>query len=67
MKELLFFFIDADAEYIRAMRLMSGFFASLPNFLVHQHQQAFTVKLKSHWSWFFKANNSYFFFKMRHI
>jgi len=35
------------------MQLMSGFFASLPNFPVHQHQQAFTVKLKSHWSWFF--------------
>ncbi|CAF4701128.1 unnamed protein product, partial [Rotaria sp. Silwood2] len=43
----------ADAKYVRAMRLMSGFFASLPNFPVHQHPQAFTVKLKSRWPWFF--------------
>ncbi|CAF4613192.1 unnamed protein product, partial [Rotaria sp. Silwood2] len=41
----------ADAKYVRAMRLMSGFFASLPNFPVHQHQQAFTVKLKSPTKW----------------
>ncbi|CAM4918469.1 unnamed protein product [Rotaria socialis] len=47
------FATDADAKYVRAMRLMSGFFASLPNFPVHQHQQAFTVKLKSRWPWFF--------------
>ncbi|CAF1591632.1 unnamed protein product, partial [Adineta steineri] len=43
----------ADAKYVRAMRLMSRFFASLPNFPVHQHQQAFTVKLKSRLPWFF--------------
>ncbi|CAF4370405.1 unnamed protein product [Rotaria sp. Silwood2] len=47
------FSTDADAKYVRAMRLMSGVFASLPNFPVHQHQQAFTVKLKSRWPWFF--------------
>ncbi|CAF3289294.1 unnamed protein product [Rotaria socialis] len=44
---------DADAKYVIAIRLMSRFFASLPNFSVHQHQQAFTVKLKSRWPWFF--------------
>ena len=35
------------------MRLMSGFFASLPNFQVHQHPQAFQIKTKSRWPWFF--------------
>ncbi|CAF2033819.1 unnamed protein product [Rotaria magnacalcarata] len=45
--------IDADAQYVRAMRLMGGFFASLPKFPVHQHQQTFTVKLKSRWPCFF--------------
>ncbi|CAM4973298.1 unnamed protein product [Rotaria socialis] len=47
------FATDADAQYVRAMRLMNGFFASLPKFPVHQHQQTFTVKLKSRWPWFF--------------
>ena len=32
---------------------MSGFFASLPNFQVHQHPQAFQIKTTSHWSWFY--------------
>jgi hypothetical protein len=32
---------------------MSGFFAYLPNFPVHQHQQTFTIKLKSRWPCFF--------------
>jgi hypothetical protein len=35
------------------MRLMSGFFASLPNFQVHQHPQAFQIKTTSRWPWFY--------------
>ena len=35
------------------MRLMSGFFGSLPNFQVHQHPQAFQMKTPSHWPWFY--------------
>ena len=35
------------------MRLMSGFFASLPNFQVHQHPQALQIKTTSLWSWFY--------------
>ncbi|CAF4458889.1 unnamed protein product [Rotaria sp. Silwood2] len=45
------FATDADAKYVRATRLMSGFFASLPNFPVHRHQQASTVKFKSPTKW----------------
>ncbi|CAF1142258.1 unnamed protein product, partial [Rotaria magnacalcarata] len=40
-------------KYLRAMRLMSGFLGALPNFQVHQHPQAFQIKIKSHWSWFY--------------
>ncbi len=32
---------------------MSGFFASLPNFQVHQHPQAFQIKTTSNWPWFY--------------
>jgi len=35
------------------MRLMSGFFASLPNFQVHQHPQDFQIKTTSHSPWFY--------------
>jgi len=35
------------------MRLMSGFFASLPNFQIHQHPQAFQIKTTSLWPWFY--------------
>ncbi|CAF4292534.1 unnamed protein product, partial [Rotaria magnacalcarata] len=39
-------------KYLRAMRLMSGFLGAHPNFQVHQHPQAFQIKIRSHWSWF---------------
>ena len=38
---------------MRAMRLMSGFFASLPNFQVHQHPRAFKINIPSPWPWFY--------------
>ncbi|CAF5011343.1 unnamed protein product, partial [Rotaria magnacalcarata] len=47
------FSTDADPKYLRAMRLMSGFLGALTNFQVHQHPQAFQIKIKSHWSWFY--------------
>ena len=44
------------------MRLMSGFFASLPNFQVHQHPQAFQIKATSNWSWFYLRNQQLLLF-----
>ncbi|CAM4929108.1 unnamed protein product [Rotaria socialis] len=44
---------DADPKYLPAMRLMSGFLGALPNFQVHQYPQAFQIKIRSHWSWFY--------------
>ncbi|CAF5063081.1 unnamed protein product, partial [Rotaria sp. Silwood1] len=47
------FSTDADSKYMRAMRLTSGFFASLPNFALHKHPNAFKINLTSKWSWLF--------------
>ncbi|CAF3673116.1 unnamed protein product [Rotaria socialis] len=47
------FSTGADLKHLRAMRLMSGFLGALPNFQVHQHPQAFQIKIRSHWSWFY--------------
>ena len=35
------------------MRLINGIFASLPNFQVHEHPQAFKIKTTSNWPWFY--------------
>ena len=50
---LLLCFSDADSKYMRAMRLITGFFASLPNFSLHKHPNAFNINLTSKWSWFY--------------
>ncbi|CAF1396559.1 unnamed protein product, partial [Didymodactylos carnosus] len=42
-----------DNKYMRAMRLMSGFFASLPNMKLHQRPEAFEIYLPSKWPWFY--------------
>ncbi|CAF1242043.1 unnamed protein product [Didymodactylos carnosus] len=42
-----------DNKYMRAMRLMSGCFASLPNFKLHEHPNAFKIRSISKWPWFY--------------
>ncbi|CAF1544115.1 unnamed protein product, partial [Didymodactylos carnosus] len=42
-----------DNKYMRAMRLMSGFFASLPNMKLHQRPETFEIHLPSKWPWFY--------------
>ncbi|CAF1526355.1 unnamed protein product [Rotaria sordida] len=44
---------NADPKYLRAMRLVSGFFGSIPNFQIHEHPQAFKMQIKSQWPWFY--------------
>ncbi|CAF1535792.1 unnamed protein product [Rotaria sordida] len=44
---------NADPKYLRAMRLVSGFFGSIPNFQIHEHPQAFKIQIKSQWPWFY--------------
>ncbi|CAF4765558.1 unnamed protein product, partial [Rotaria sp. Silwood2] len=53
---------DANAKYLRAMRLMSVFFGSLPNFQVHQHPQAFQIKTTSRWPWFYLSEKQLLLF-----
>ncbi|CAF4879919.1 unnamed protein product, partial [Rotaria sp. Silwood1] len=43
----------ADPKYLRSMRLVSGFFGSVPNFQIHEHSQAFKIQIKLQWSWFY--------------
>lgn len=52
--------IDGDSKYMKAMRLVSGFFASLPNFQIQQHPNAFNIHLTSSWDWFYLRQKQLF-------
>ncbi|CAF4969690.1 unnamed protein product, partial [Rotaria sp. Silwood1] len=56
------FSTDADRRYVSAMRLASGFFASLPDLQLDKHQHAFKINVPTHWKWFFLRNNQLFLF-----
>ena len=47
------FSTDCDARYLRAMRLVSNFFATLPNYDFRERSDAFKVHLPGNWTWFF--------------
>ncbi|CAF0817297.1 unnamed protein product [Adineta steineri] len=53
---------DADARYLRAMRLCSRFFATLPNFNIFKHNDPYHVKIPKQWSWFFMEEKQILFF-----
>lgn len=53
---------DADARYLRSMRLCSRFFATLPNFDLFKHRDMFRIKIPSQWSWFFMEHEQILFF-----
>jgi hypothetical protein len=44
------------------MRLASGFFASLPNYKLNEHQQAFDIGAKPTWPWFYLRNQQLLLF-----
>jgi hypothetical protein len=51
---LYLFCLDGDAKYIRAMRLASEFFASLPNCKLNERRAAFDLTTTtSKWFWFY--------------
>ena len=51
---LYFLCLDGDGKYLRAMRLASEFFASLPNFKLNERRAAFDLSTTTpKWSWFF--------------
>ena len=47
------FSTDCDSKYLRAMRIITGFFAFTPNWTIHLDHHAFSLSLASKWSWFF--------------
>ncbi|CAF4628340.1 unnamed protein product [Rotaria socialis] len=48
------FSTDGDAKYLRAMRLVSGFFASLPYFKLDERRAAFDLTATTtKWPWFY--------------
>ena len=47
------FSTDCDARYLRTMRLMTNFFASLPNLDFRERSDVFKVNLPVNWNWFY--------------
>ena len=56
------FSIDADARFLRAMRLCSRFFAMLPNFNIFKYKDIFQINIPKQWSWFFMEEQQILFF-----
>ncbi|CAF1928949.1 unnamed protein product [Rotaria magnacalcarata] len=56
------FSTDGDNKYMRATRLMAGFFASLSKFLPYEHPDVFQIKLKYGWPWFYLRKQQLFLF-----
>jgi hypothetical protein len=56
------FSTDADSRFLRAMRLCSRFFATLPNFNIFKYSDIFHIKIPKQWSWFFMEEKQILFF-----
>ncbi|CAM4930197.1 unnamed protein product [Rotaria socialis] len=54
------FSTDGDPKYMRAMRLVTGFFASLPNIKLNSYTNAFHVKIPKDWNWYFLGDSHLF-------
>ncbi|CAF1417022.1 unnamed protein product, partial [Didymodactylos carnosus] len=47
------FSTDCDGKYLRAMRLLSGFFTSLSNIKITDKPDAFSIIIPNNWTWFY--------------
>lgn len=54
------FSTDGDPKYLRAMRLVTGWFASLPNTQLNNHKDAFRVNIPKEWNWYFLGDRQLF-------
>ncbi|CAF2950946.1 unnamed protein product [Rotaria sp. Silwood2] len=54
------FSTDGDPKYLRVMRLITGFFASLPNIKLSSYRDAFHVNIPKEWDWYFLNNSQLF-------
>jgi len=50
---ILGFSADCDSRYLRTMRLVTNFFASLPNIDLRQSPHVYKVDIPSSWKWFY--------------
>lgn len=50
---ILGFSSDCDSRYLRTMRLVTNFFASLPNVDLRQSPNVYKVDIPSNWKWFY--------------
>lgn len=50
---ILGFSTDGDPKYLKAMKLVLGFFASLPNMALSDRADAFEVSIPANWTWFY--------------
>lgn len=50
---ILGFSTDCDSRYLRCMRLVMNFFASLPNVDLRQSPNVYNVDIPSNWKWFY--------------
>ncbi|CAF3519857.1 unnamed protein product [Rotaria socialis] len=54
------FSTDGDPKYMRAMRLVIGFFATLPNIKLDAYKDSFRVSIPEEWNWYFLGDNHLF-------
>ena len=65
---ILGFSTDGDAKYLRAMKLVLGFFASLPNMALNDRTDAFEISIPASWTWFYLRHRQLVLcFKILHI
>lgn len=54
------FATDCDARYLRAMRMATNFFATLPNFDLRKRPNVFQVNLPQNWNWYYLDSTQLF-------
>ena len=54
--------LDCDGKYLRAIKLLLGFFATLPNINFDNNDDCFRINIPNEWSWFFLRRTQLLFF-----
>ena len=51
---------DADPKYMKAMKLVLGFFSLMPNVMISDREEAFNISIPHNWYWFFLRSRQLF-------
>ncbi|CAF3621841.1 unnamed protein product [Rotaria socialis] len=54
------FSTDGDPKYMRPMRLVTGFFTTLPNIKLDAYKDSFRVNIPEEWNWYFGCDSHLF-------